>query len=93
MAIPIAPIAGVALRYGAIAVATYAATRAMTPGRLDQSVEDAMDDTPEGLTFRKSDGQANGTARWSRTIRLGRTGPGVELDVTGFARVKVRRVK
>ncbi len=92
MAIPIAPIAGVALRYGAVAVATYAATRALSPGRLDQHVEDAMDDTPEGLTLHKSDGQANGTARWSRTIRLGNAGPGVEVDVTGFARVKVRRV-
>lgn len=93
MAIPMAPIAGIALRYGAVALATYAATRAMTPGRLDQNVEDAMDETPEGMTFRKSEGQANGTARWTRSIRIGARGPGVKIDATGFARVKVSRLK
>jgi len=92
MALPVAPIAGIALRYGAVALATYAATRAMTPGRLDQSVEDAMDETPEGMTFRRDRGQANGTARWVRTVRIGKAGPGVKIDATGFARVKVTRV-
>jgi len=92
MAIPMAPIAGIALRYGAVALATYAATRAMTPGRLDQNVEDAMDDTPEGFTFRRDREQANGTARWVRTFRLGATGPGVKIDATGFARIKLSRV-
>jgi hypothetical protein len=87
-----APIAGIALRYGAVALATYAATRAMAPGRLDQAVEDAMDDTPEGVTFRRDSDQANGTARWVRTFRFGSTGPGVKIDATGFARVKVSRV-
>jgi len=93
MAIPVAPIAGIALRYGAVALAAYAATRMMTPGRLDQSVEDAMDETPEGLTFRRDAEQANGTARWVRTVRIGANGPGVKIDATGFARVKVSRVK
>lgn len=92
MALPLAPIAGFALRYGAVALATYAATRAITPGRLDQSVEDAMDETPEGMTLRRDRGQTNGTARWTRNVRLGTNGPGVKIDATGFARVKVSRL-
>jgi len=92
MAIQFAPIAGIALRYGAVALATYAASRALAPGRLDQKVEDAMDDLPEGATFRKSDDQVNGTARWTRVYRLGRTGTAVKIDATGLARIKVTRV-
>jgi len=92
MALPLAPIAGLALRYGAVAVAAYAAVRALGPGRLDRNVEDAMDETPEGLTLRRADGQANATARWTRALRVGHRGPGVEIDVTGLARVKLRRV-
>lgn len=92
MAIQLAPVAGIALRYGAVALATYAATRRIHPGRVDQNVEDAMDETPEGLTLRRSTGQVNGSARWSRTVRIGRTGPGLQIDATGLARVKVRRV-
>lgn len=93
MAIQIAPIAGLALRYGVVALATFAATRAMGPGRLDQNVEDAMDETPEGLTLRKTDDQVNGTARWTRSVRLGTSGPGVKVDATGFARFRVTRLK
>ncbi len=93
MAIQLAPIAGIALRYGAVALATYAATRAITPGRLDQNVEDAMDETPEGMTLRREKGQTNATGRWTRSVRVGATGPGVKIDATGFARIKVTRLK
>ncbi|QBY01890.1 hypothetical protein E2K80_15100 [Rhodophyticola sp. CCM32] len=93
MALPVAPIAGFALRYGAVALAAYAATRVAATGRRDQRVEDAMDETPEGVTLRRDDEQINGTLRWSRSYRLGRSGPGVEIDATGFARIKVKRLK
>lgn len=92
MAIPMAPIAGIALRYGAVALATYAATRMITPGRLDQTVEDAMDETEEGVTLRREAEQVNGSARWVRTVRLGTDGPGIKIDATGFARIKMSRV-
>lgn len=92
MAIPLAPIAGLALRYGVVAMATYAATRAMTPGRLDQPVEDAMDDLPEGLTMRRDREQANASGRFVRTIRLGANGPAVRIDATALGRVKVTRL-
>ena len=92
MPLPVAPLAGLALRYGAVAVATYAATRVLSTGRLDHRVEDAMNETDDGLTFRKDDDQANGKIRWKRTFRLGTNGPGVEIDATGFARIKVKRL-
>ncbi|MCT8158739.1 hypothetical protein [Pseudoruegeria sp. SHC-113] len=91
MALPIAPIAGLALRYGAVALATYAVARAVQPGHRDQRGEDALDDVPEGVTYRSDPEQVNGTARFRRVIRLGATGPGVEIDATGLGRIKFRK--
>ncbi|RMA43473.1 hypothetical protein [Rhodophyticola porphyridii] len=93
MPFPVAPIAGFALRYGSVALVAYAAARYAAPARRDQRVEDAMDETPEGFCLRRDDEQVNGSARWTRTYRFGQTGPGVEIDATGFARIKVRRLK
>jgi N-acyl-D-aspartate/D-glutamate deacylase len=91
MALQFAPIAGIALRYGAVALATYAATRAIAPGRLSQPVEDEMDATPEGISLRREEGQVNGTARWARVIRAGKSGPGLRFDATVLGRFKVDR--
>ena len=92
MALPLAPIAGIALRYGAVALATYAVTRDMRIGRRDQRAEDALDDTPEGITIRRDAKQANGTARFRRVIRMGTNGPGVEVDATALGRIRLRRI-
>ena len=92
MAIPLAPIAGVALRYGAVAVATYAATRAIPKLRRDQATEDTLDTVEEGLETRRDPEQVNATARFRRVIRVGRNGPAVEIDATGLARIRLRRV-
>jgi len=92
MALPLAPIAGVALRYGAVALATYAATRAIPKLRRDQAVEDALDEVNEGLETRRDPEQVNATARFRRVIRLGRTGPAVEVDAAALSRIRVRRV-
>ena len=93
MPIQLAPVAGIALQYGAVALLAYTASRYALPGRRDQRVEDAMDETPEGLTLRRDPEQMNASARWRRVYRIGRRGPGVEIDATGFARIKVRRLK
>jgi len=93
MPVPIMPIAGFALRYGAIALAGYAIARATSHGRLDQQVEDIMDDTPEGLTMRTDDGQLNTTLRWRRAFRLNRSARGVQIDATALTRVKVKRLQ
>ncbi len=95
MALPLVPIATTALKYGAVAAAAYGVVRRVQPGRTDQDGEDALDRTPEGVTLnrpRDRKEQTNATGRWRRVIRLGRTGPGVEIDLTGLARVKIRRI-
>ena len=75
MPLPIAPIAGLAFRYGAVALATYAVTRNLPATPRDQRAEDAMDDVHEGMSLGKDDEQVTGAARFRRTIRLGTTGP------------------
>ena len=94
MALPIAPLAGVALRYGAVALAAYALSRQVMHGRTDQRAEDAMDDLPEGLTAHRpyDRDQMNGTLRFRRVVRLGSTGPGIEIDAALLGRVRFRRV-
>lgn len=92
MPLPLAPIAGFALRYGVVAVAAYAVTRRLERAHFDQRAEDAMDDVNEGLSVRRGHDQVNGTVRFRRVIRLGARGPGVEIDVTTLGRVRFRRV-
>ncbi|MEM6896796.1 MAG: hypothetical protein AAF576_05420, partial [Pseudomonadota bacterium] len=72
MAIPLAPIAGVALRYGAVALAAYAATRTIPQLRRDQPTEDALDQVEEGIETRRDPEQMNATARFRRVVRLGK---------------------
>lgn len=92
MPLPLAPVAGVALRYGAVALATYAVTRKISHGRRDQRAEDAMDDLNEGLSVRREAGQTNATARFRRVIRIGNNGPGVEIDISALGRLTIRKL-
>jgi hypothetical protein len=92
MPLPLAPIAGFALRYGAVAVATYAISRRLERGHFDQRGEEAMDDINEGLSVRRDHDQYNGTARFRRIVRLGSDGPGVEIDVTALGRIRFRKI-
>lgn len=97
MPLPLAPIAGVALRYGAVALVGFAATRLATRrpaiAPRDQMAEDAHDRAEEGLAARRDPGQMNGTARFKRTIRLGTDGPGLEIDASALTRFRIRRLK
>lgn len=94
MPVPIAPIAMTAARYGAVALLAYAASRRLQTGRTSQQTEDALDRVDEGLSFHhaRDRAQINADARWRRVIRVGRDGPGVEIDVTALGRVKLRRL-
>ena len=94
MPLPLVPIAGLAIRYGAVAAAGYLLARSVRPGRTSQRAEEAMDDTPDGLTahgLRDAD-QVNATARFRRVLRLTNGGPGIEIDATTLARLRFRRV-
>lgn len=94
MPLPLAPIAGFALRYGTIAAVTYMASRRIQISRTDQPTEDALDKVYDGISAHKcSDApQANAAGRFRRVIRVGRNGPGVEIDATVLGRFRVRRV-
>lgn len=92
MALPLAPLAVFALRYGTVALASYAIARQIEPGRRCQRAEDAHDKTPEGMTFRSESEQLNATGRVKRVIRLGTDGPGIEVDASAFGRFRLRRV-
>ncbi len=93
MPLPLAPVATLALRYGAVAVASYALARQIERGRRDQRAEDALDETPEGLTAWRGGEQTNVTGRFRRVIRLGRTGPGIEIDAVSITRIRIRKVE
>jgi len=94
MPLPLAPIAATALRfglrYGSVALASYAVARSVERGRRDQRAEDAFDETPEGLTARHDAEQVNATGRWRRIFRMGDVG--YEVDATALGRLKFRRV-
>ncbi|HHS94519.1 MAG TPA: hypothetical protein ENK63_04170 [Rhodobacterales bacterium] len=92
MPLPLAPITAFALRYGTVALATYALARSAELGRRDQRAEDALDDIPEGVTGRRDNEQMNATWRIRRVVRLGKTGPAVEIDASALGRVRLRRV-
>lgn len=92
MPLPLAPLAGIALRYGGVALAAYAVSRHLTEGRRDQRAEDALDAVPEGVTLRRTQEQVNGTVRWCRTIRFGKDGPAVELDLSTLGRLSFKKV-
>ena len=93
MALPLAPVALVAIRYGTVAVATYAFARQIERGRRDQRAEDALDDIPEGVTLRRDGRQTNATGRYRRVLRLKTGGPGVEIDFTSITRFSIRKVE
>lgn len=94
MALPLAPIAVVAAKYGAVALAGYAVLRNIEQGRTDQRVEDALDDLGEGLsTHRPRDReQVNAGLRFRRVLRFGTSGPGFEIDASALGRLRFRRL-
>ena len=92
MPLPLAPLAGLALRAGVVAAAGLALRRAWRTGRTDQQAEDALDRMDEGLAVhRPADrGQTNAAARFRRTIRWGENG--IEIDASALARFRIRKV-
>lgn len=91
MAIQFAPIAGLALRYGAVAAAAWIAARNLPRGRRDQRLEDALDELPEGMTLRRDGPDTQATASWRRVVRFRRGGPGIGVEAAGIGRLRVVR--
>lgn len=94
MAVPIPPLAFLALRYGAVAVAGFAAARYAQRGRFSPEVEAEMDAAPAGLHMAKDSdaggGQLAASARFVKELRLGAR---FRVDGTALARLKIRRVE
>ena len=95
-----APIVLSPLALRLIAVGGVAAATALLRARRARAsvARDAMlDETEEGLALRRErvDGASQTTAegRWRRIVRLGRRGPGVEVDFSGVIRGRVRPVR
>ncbi len=92
MPLPLAPIAGVALRYGTVALAAWAVSRRIGPAHFDQRADEALDDVTEGINARRDANQANVTTGYRRVIRFGKTGPGYDIRVDSITRIRLRRV-
>lgn len=93
MPLPLAPITAIAIRYGTVALATYALASRVERGRRDQRAEDALDELTEGTTLRREPEQINATTRFHRVIRLGAGRPGIEVDFTSITRFRIRKVE
>lgn len=98
MAAPIAfsPLVWAAVRYGTVAAFALYAARSRNPEPKDARHEQVLDDLPEGVrahTHRaEAESAMHGHGRLRRTLRFGRTGPGVEMDLTALGRMRFRRV-
>lgn len=94
MALPLAPIALVAARYGTVALAAYYTARKVQLSQTSQATEDALDTVMEGVSAHKctDDKQVNAATRWRRVVRVGTNGPGVEIDIAAMGRFRIRKV-
>ena len=93
----LSPLAWTAIRIGAVAaVGFYAAHRRGSSQPKDVHQEHVLDELGEGLETRSHTAEAeramHGHGRLKRTIRLGRDGPGVEIDAAALGRLRIRRV-
>jgi len=97
MPLPLVPIAGVALKYGGVALAAWLVARRVAPvrveARLDQRAEDALDAMPEGLGLRRprDRDQTNATGRLLRRVQLPGMDRPVELEAAFYARFRARK--
>jgi hypothetical protein len=94
MPLPLAPIAATALRYGAVALVAYAATRRIERARINQATEDALDEVSDGIAACRplDQQQINAQGRLRRVVRFGSGGPSLELEATVLGRLKFRKV-
>lgn len=93
MALPVLPLAAVALRYAAFGLAVYWMLNAKRRPSVDQRMDDTVDAFPDGLEVGRDDRDTLRVfGRMRRVVRFGPTGPGFHVDLAGFARLRMRRV-
>lgn len=91
MPIVLSPLFWTLFRYVLFAGLVAAASRQAGLGARDQRVEDALDDLDDGLALRRDADTTRLTGRTRRRIRIP-GGPGVEVDLAGFGRLRLRRI-
>lgn len=92
MALPVLAVASTALRLGIVAYGAYSIVSSVSRAPADFRGDAALDDLQEGLAMRNERDRADATYRWKRTIRLGQSGPGLEIDAAAFGRIRFRKV-
>jgi hypothetical protein len=70
MLMSLAPITGFAIEYGAVALATYAATREIPQLPRSQPTADALDEVGKGLSLRRGREQLNAISPWRQNVKL-----------------------
>ena len=70
MLMSLAPITGFAIEYGAVALATYAATRAIPQLPRSQPTADALDEVGKGFSLRRGREQLNAISHWRQNVKL-----------------------
>jgi hypothetical protein len=96
MPVPLAPVAWTAIRLTAVVAVAVMAARNRSSEPKDAHQDFSLDSLSEGFRARRHAAQGeqalHGQGRLRRVIRLGRDGPGVEVDASGFGRLRFRRV-
>lgn len=93
----LSPLAMTALRIGGAVAVGMLLSRRRGPERLDLASEDHLDRVPEGADLRSDlrarQARLDGEARFVRSVRLGASGPGVEIDLAALGRLRARRLR
>ena len=92
MPIVLPPLAGIALKYTTVALASYALAHATGPARPNPVLDAIMDDTAEGPSLELANGQISANFRWRGALRLPSLGRGYQIDATALTRLKVNRL-
>ncbi len=95
--VALAPVAWKAAQLGAVAaVAWYAARKRRPDGPREVWRERVLNDIDEGVetdfSRTREESRLGAAVRFKRGIRLGASGPGVEIDFSGLTRLRLRRL-
>ncbi len=94
--IALSPLAWMVLRYGAVAAVTMAAARMRPSQPKDPAHDTVLNEVPEGLRAHshRAEGEnaVHGDGKLRRVLRLRPGGPGIEIEASGLARLRMRRV-
>ncbi|MGB0798667.1 MAG: hypothetical protein ACPGRD_05060 [Planktomarina sp.] len=92
MALPLAPVAGLALKYGSVALVGAGIALAIPKLRRDQKAEDVLDHVDDGFAARRDHEQINLAGRYRRIVTIGRNGPMFAIEATALTRIRIKKV-